>query len=186
MTRALTIALISSTMMFAAPHAMAAGESDSSSDTTTCKAGLVFDKKKQKCVKSDDANLNDAEWLENGRALAYAERYDEAIFALNQIDVKDTAQVLNYLGYATRKSGKLEEGLAYYRRALDLDPDYTLARAYMGEALIKKGDRSGAEEQLAEIKSRCGDECREYKLLAAALEPETGWFGRKVRLQSWY
>ncbi|MDZ7824300.1 MAG: hypothetical protein U5K75_09885 [Ahrensia sp.] len=77
--------------------------------------------------------------------------------------------MLNYLGYATRNAGDIEGGLAYYRAAIALDPNYTLARSYMGQALLLKGDRRGAQVQLSEIESRVGVEAREYKLLAVAM-----------------
>ena len=38
--------------------------------------------------------------------------------------------------------------------ALDADPDYPLARSYMGMGLAAEGDLSGAKVQLAEISAR--------------------------------
>ncbi|HMQ57581.1 MAG TPA: tetratricopeptide repeat protein, partial [Rhizobiaceae bacterium] len=108
-------------------------------------------------------------------------RYDEALTLLGQIRQPQTAEVYNYLGYATRKSGDVEGGLAYYRRALEIDPGYTLARSYMGEALIIAGRRDDALAQLGEIKERCGMGCREYVILARAL---TGVTDSELR-QTW-
>ena len=73
------------------------------------------------------------------------------------------------LGFSHRKAGRIEEGMRYYQAALAVDPNYTLARSYMGLGLLDSGDRDGAEEQLALIKASAGTETREYRLLADAL-----------------
>lgn len=148
--------------------AAGSGDSGSSGAATTCATGQVYDSKSGKCVKKT-SSLDDRQLLENGKAFAYAGRYDEAVAVLSLVRNQKDAEVLNYLGFATRKSGDLLGGLAYYRKAIKLDPDYTLARSYMGEALLLQGDRRGAMEQLSEIGARCGTGCREYVVLARAL-----------------
>ena len=42
------------------------------------------------------------------------------------------------------------------------DPDFTLAREYMGEAYLTLGDVEAAKGQLAEIEKRCGTGCAAY------------------------
>jgi tetratricopeptide (TPR) repeat protein len=69
-----------------------------------------------------------------GRALELDGKYPEA---------------LNLQGYAWRKLGDLEKSIAAYVACLDLKPDYAAAREYYGQALLAKGDRKGAEAQLA-------------------------------------
>ncbi|MEM9573901.1 MAG: hypothetical protein AAF870_01585 [Pseudomonadota bacterium] len=166
---ALRIALILSITALTPLHVHAAGSSDTpASNVSECEEGQVYDKKAKECVDEEKSSMNDADLLDNGRALAYAERFDEAIAVLSKIEIRD-AEVLNYLGYATRNAGDVEKGLSFYRAALDLDPDYTLARSYMGQALLNKGDRRGALIQLDEIEKRVGSETREYKMLAHAL-----------------
>ena len=63
----------------------------------------------------------------------------------------------------------MQKGLKYYQAALAVDPDYTLARSYMGEAFLQLGYRDKAVEQLAEIKLRCVGACPEYAALDAAI-----------------
>ena len=77
--------------------------------------------------------------------------------------------VLNYLGYSHRKMGRLAEGMAYYKKALAIDPDFVLAREYLGEGYLAAGKLRLAEEQLAEIAKRCGTDCKAYRQLAAAI-----------------
>jgi tetratricopeptide (TPR) repeat protein len=88
---------------------------------------------------------------------------------LGYIADKEDPRVLNYLGYSHRKSGRIGVGLGYYQEALRIDPDYVLAREYLGEAYLTLGDVAAARNQLAEIEKRCGKGCREYSQLAEQL-----------------
>lgn len=97
--------------------------------------------------------------------------------------IKDRQQprVLNSIGYSTRKLGDIDKGIEYYHQALALDPDYTKARQYLGEAYLMKDDVAKAKEQLAEIGDRCGGPCEDYSLLVNAIvahvtgEETVGW-----------
>ncbi|MEM9104387.1 MAG: hypothetical protein AAGC96_01930, partial [Pseudomonadota bacterium] len=58
----------------------------------------------------------------------------------------------------------------YYRQAVAMDPEYTLVREYMGEALLQKDDLAGALEQLAEIRRLCESRtCDEYNTLSGKI-----------------
>lgn len=103
------------------------------------------------------------------RELVRAEHYEEAIAALEALDRPEDPNVLNYLGYSHRKLGKIDKGLAYYARALDVDPDFVLAREYLGEGHVEQGDLEKARLQLAEIEKRCGSSCEAYEDLAAVI-----------------
>lgn len=152
--------------MLTATPVYAAGDN---SNTNTCNAGWVWDKQKKKCVRKD-ASLDQDSLYDAGRSLAHAGRFEEAIEILSRASAKDDKRVLNYLGYSNRKLGRIDVGLEYYRRALALDPEYTLVREYMGEALLQKGDLEGALEQLVEIKRLCkGRGCSEYTDLAGQI-----------------
>jgi predicted Zn-dependent protease len=140
------------------------------SEATECNSGWVWDKQKKKCVPESSSSLDDTDLLDSGIALAYAGRYEDAIRALKLISDTSDPQVWNFLGYATRKSGDVTGGLAYYGKALAIDPDFTLARAYMGEAFLTIGDRQAATAQLRDIERRDGREGEAYVYLANALE----------------
>lgn len=170
--------LIAATLLMAivplSAHAAPSGnETNGADEFRNCATGEVWDQRQQTCVQADEQSLDDEQLFENGRALAYLGRFDEAVTVLTMIRDRQRPDVLNYLGYATRNAGDVEAGLAFYRQAIALDPDYTLARSYMGQALLLKGDRAGALAQLDEIEARCGDGCREYVLLAEALVAAT-------------
>jgi tetratricopeptide (TPR) repeat protein len=108
---------------------------------------------------SDDELYNAAYWQ------AKAGRYQEALTLLARANQNDP-RVLSYQGFATRKLGNVDAALVLYEKALAINPDYTVARAYMGEAFLTQGDAARAREQLGEIEQRCGKVCAEYADLA--------------------
>lgn len=147
--------------------ARAAGEE---TDTPTCKKGEVYDKKAKKCVKQASENLTDQDRTEYAYALAEAGRYEEALEIIGTLRKPDTAEALNYKGFATRKLGRVEEGIGYYLQSVALNPRYAKVREYLGEAYVQQGRPELAQEQLAVIETICGKECEEYEDLAEALE----------------
>ncbi|MEX3009498.1 tetratricopeptide repeat protein [Hoeflea sp. TYP-13] len=160
----LTAGLVMSTPVFAA----GSGGGSGSSSNNPCNSGWVWDKSKRKCVRQS-SEVDQESLYEAGRQLAHAERYQEAIDVLMMASSNDK-RVLNYLGYSHRKLGHVDVGLTYYRQALALDPEYTLVREYMGEALLQKGDLKGALEQLSEIRRLCeGRGCSEYNELSGQI-----------------
>jgi len=164
------IATAVATSIFTAVPVYAAG-GDNSTIMPTCKKGKVWDKSKKKCViVKKSSQLDDENIYLAGRDLALLERFDEAIAVLSYASNKNDPRILNFLGYAHRKAGRVDVGLGYYREALRIDPDYTLVREYMGEAFLQKNDVESALGQLAEIEKRCGTRCREYTLLASMIQ----------------
>lgn len=150
--------------------AISAGDGGGSGDTTQqCKAGEVWDKSQNKCVQAK-SGIDDDSLYEAGRDLALAGRYDEAIKVLTLASDKSDPRILNYLGYSHRKAGRVTVGLGYYQEALRQNPDYTLAREYMGEAYLQKGDLASARAQLSEIEKRAGRDSKEYAELARQIE----------------
>ncbi|MGB6770045.1 MAG: tetratricopeptide repeat protein, partial [Methyloceanibacter sp.] len=65
--------------------------------------------------------------------------------------------------------GDIDKGIDYYHQALAIDPNYTKARQYLGEAYLLKDDVGKAKEQLMEIAQRCGGPCDDYELLVKAI-----------------
>jgi tetratricopeptide (TPR) repeat protein len=148
--------------------ALSVADSGGKDDTGTCPRGEVYDSRSGKCVKQGSA-LPDKVLNDYAAALSKAGRYDEALATLDLLRNPNTAEALNYRGYATRKLGRLDEGIDYYRRSVALDPRYPLVREYLGEAFVIKGDMGSAKAQLQAIKGICGTDCAQYKHLAAAI-----------------
>ena len=145
------------------------GGGGGSSDSTTCQAGEVYDARAMRCVKRQAGILPDKALAEYAYVLAKAERYGEALDVLNLMKKPNTPEALNYRGYATRKLGRVDEGISYYLKSVKLDPRYAQVREYLGEAYVIKGDMARAKAQLRKIKAICGTECEEYEDLAKAI-----------------
>jgi tetratricopeptide (TPR) repeat protein len=136
-----------------------------------CKKGEVVKKVKgvKKCVKVESGILPDEDLYQQGRQLAKAGQYDWALQVLAAIQNQNDPRVLNYTGYSNRKAGRLEIGITYYRKALAIDPNFVLAREYLGEGYVAAGKIDLAQIQLSEIKTRAGVDSEEYKDLSKAI-----------------
>ena len=55
----------------------------------------------------------------------------------------------NLVGYSSRHLKNYDQALVAYGKCLELRPDYTLAREYLGEAYLEMGKVDKAREQLA-------------------------------------
>ena len=155
-------------LMIAGP-ALADGGGSGGSDKTTCPRGEVYDARTMSCVKQGSSVLPDKALTDYAYALAKAWRFDEALDVLNLLKNPNTAEALNYRGYVTRKMGRVDEGIAYYRKSIALAPRYAQVREYLGEAYVIKHDIARAKAQLRVIKTICGTGCEEYKHLAGAI-----------------
>jgi tetratricopeptide (TPR) repeat protein len=162
--------------MFAAAFALAltagptlaVADSGGKDDTASCPRGEVWDSRSGRCVKQGSA-LPDKVLTDYAAALSKSQRYDEALAVLDLLRNPNTAEALNYRGYATRKLGRVDEGIDFYRRSVALDPRYAQVREYLGEAYVVKGDVASAKAQLRAIKGICGTSCEQYKHLAEAI-----------------
>jgi tetratricopeptide (TPR) repeat protein len=134
-----------------------------------CATGQVWDQKTGKCVKAENGVLPDKALTDYANTLIKAGRYEEVIAVLDLLRDPNTPVALNYRGYATRKLGRLDEGIGYYLRSVALDPHYAQVREYLGEAYLIKGDIARARAQLLAIKRICGTVCEEYQHLAVAI-----------------
>jgi hypothetical protein len=82
------------------------GSGGASAETVKkCKTGEVWDKKAKKCIKLSGAILSDEQLYEEASALADAGEFEWALTLLGAIRDQNDPRVLNYTGYANRKSG---------------------------------------------------------------------------------
>ena len=117
------------------------------------------------CAVAATAAMPDTELFYAGYWLAKNGKYKEALSYLGRATKKDE-RILTYMGFATRKLGDVDAAMPLYAAALALNPDYSVARAYRGEAYLTKGLSEKARAELAEIERRCGTTCAEYADLA--------------------
>ena len=81
-----------------------------------------------------------------------------------------SADAENWLGYAYRKSGRLEQAFAHYDRALSIDPRHRGAHEYVGEAYLMVDNLPKAEEHLKILDHLCLLPCEEFTDLKEAIE----------------
>ena len=99
------------------------------------------------------------------------EQFDRAISELRKAaDLRPkNADIQNYLGFAYRKSGKLEASGNHYAKALQLDPDHKGALEYQGELFLMTGTPEKAHANLARLEVLCPSGCSELTDLKAAI-----------------
>jgi tetratricopeptide (TPR) repeat protein len=141
-----------------------------------CNEGWTYNKQKGVCEQT--SLLDDGTLTEQGRALALNGYYEGALEALMAVRNKNDATVLTYIGYATRKLGQVDEGIAWYHKALAVDPGNVHTREYLGEGYVAAGRLDLAKQELAKLEALCGKGCEQYEALSAAIagEPEQ-WGG---------
>ena len=168
-------------LALALPLAAFAAGSDSSSPpkptgtTQSCTKGLVLDAGSGKCVAPKDSRLDDDQRYEAVREFAYAGQYGNALATLDAMSEQQSDRVLTYRGFLARKTGDMDAGMAYYRAALELNPDNLLVRSYMGQAYVELGNIEAAREQLTEIRRRGGRTGWPEFALRSALEQGKGY-----------
>jgi tetratricopeptide (TPR) repeat protein len=144
------------------------GSTSGGASTPDCSKGYVWSTQKSKCVKATSSNMDDKTLYSQGRDLALAGRYQEALDALDAVKNQDS-MVLTMIGYSKRKMGNYDEGLVYYQKALVLDPNNVDTHEYLGEAYAEKGKLDLAKAELVKVASVCGTTCEQYQDLANAI-----------------
>ena len=97
--------------------------------------------------------------------------YKEAFNKLQTANKKDknNPNILNYMGFTSRKSGNFDEAEKYYLKGLSLDPTHNGINEYLGELYVATNRHNLAVERLEILKS-CN--CQEYKQLKAVIAGE--------------
>ena len=80
---------------------------------------------------------------------------------------KKNADLLNYFGYALRKTGDFEKAEIYYLEGLGLDAEHLGINEYLGELYVQTGRIELAKERLQIL---AGCKCEEYDELKELIE----------------
>lgn len=104
--------------------------------------------------------------------LINAERFEEGLDALRQAQaaIGPHPDILNYMGFASRKLGRLDVALGYYQEALALEPNHLGANEYLGELYLQMGRTRDAQSQLARLDHLCAYGCAQREELARWIE----------------
>lgn len=88
--------------------------------------------------------------------------YSRAFKKLNKAYKTDkkNPNILNYMGFTSRKTGNFNEAENYYLAGLDLDPKHNGINEYLGELYVQTNRIDKANERLAVLKN-C--DCEEYQ-----------------------
>ena len=134
-------------------HVFAAG-SDNSSETSET---ALYDKA-VKLVKRA-GKLEKKDKPEKAKKL-YAQAFKE----LNKAYTSDkkNPDILNYMGFTSRKTGNFKEAEDYYLKGLNLNPKHNGINEYLGELYVQTNRIDKAKERLAVLKN-CN--CEEYQEL---------------------
>lgn len=134
-----------------------------------CKQYAEGSSKWKKCIKKYSAELKDDDLYWAGTVLAVADDYSGALEIYALAHNPSDPRILTMTGYATRKLGRVEEGIALYKKALALDPNLVETREYLGEGYLQLGKLAEARMELDEIAKRCGTSCEAYAALDKAI-----------------
>ncbi len=134
---------------------MAAG-SDSSSGSSSDKESLYEDavklvKRAGKLEKKDKTDKAKKLYSQAFKKLEKAYKSD-----------KKNPDILNYMGFTTRKTGNFEKAEKFYLEGLSLKPNHNGINEYLGELYVQTNRIDKANERLEVLKS-CN--CKEYSEL---------------------
>ena len=131
---------------------MAAG-SDSSSDSSSNEDSLYKDA--VKLVKRA-GKLEKKDKTDKAKKL-YAQAFNKLEKAYKSD--KKNPDILNYMGFTTRKTGNFEKAEKFYLEGLSLKPNHNGINEYLGELYVQTNRIDKANERLEVLKS-CN--CKEY------------------------
>ena len=136
--------------------AYAAG-SDSSSDDT--KSNYYKDAKK---LVNRAGKLEKKEKVEKAKKL-----YSQAFEKLEKAYSSDSnnPDILNYMGYTSRKIGNFEQAEKFYLKGLNIKPDHYGINEYLGELYVQTNRIDKANERLEVLKNCNCDEFQELELI---------------------
>ena len=145
--------------LFLCANVMAAGSDSSSSDSSggeSNKKSLYEDA--VKLVKRA-GKLEKKEKTDKAKKL-----YSKAFNKLETANKKDknNPDILNYMGFTSRKSGNFNEAEKFYLKGLSLDPKHNGINEYLGELYVQTNRIEKAKERLAVLKN-CN--CKEFQEL---------------------
>ena len=78
---------------------------------------------------------------------------------------KKNPDILNYMGYTTRKVGNFDQAEVFYLEGLKIKPNHNGINEYLGELYVQTNQIDKANERLAVLKNCNCDEYNELELI---------------------
>ena len=78
---------------------------------------------------------------------------------------KKNPDILNYMGYTTRKVGNFQQAEKFYLEGLKIKPNHNGINEYLGELYVQTNQMDKANERLAVLKNCNCDEYNELELI---------------------
>ena len=78
---------------------------------------------------------------------------------------KQNPDILNYMGYTSRKTGNFEQAEKFYLTGLSIQPDHNGINEYLGELYVQTNRIDKARERLDVLKDCNCDEFKELELI---------------------
>ena len=78
---------------------------------------------------------------------------------------KKNPDILNYMGFTTRKTGNFEKAEKFYLEGLKIKPNHNGINEYLGELYVQTNQIDKANERLAVLKNCNCDEYNELQLI---------------------
>ena len=132
------------------------------SDSSGGSSGGGGESKPENLYKSSINLIKRAGKLEKKDKKEKAEKlYSQAFKKLSKALKKDknNPDILNYMGYTSRKIGNFSEAESYYLKGLAIDPRHNGINEYLGELYVQTNRIDKANERL-EVLKKCN--CEEY------------------------
>ena len=142
--------------LFLTNNTYAAGSSSSSSSSSNYDKAVKLIKSAKKYEQKDKAD----------KAKKNYEKAQKLLIKSNDKN-PNNANILNYLGFTTRKLGDFVEGEKYYLQGLSIEPKHVGINEYLGELYVVTNKIDLAKERLEVLKS-CN--CDEYKDLKEIIQ----------------
>ncbi len=144
----LLLSLILSTSLMAAGSDSSGSSSSSSNEESLYEDAVKLVKRAGKLEKKDKTD--------KAKKL-YAQAFDKLEKA-HKTDKKNP-DILNYMGFTTRKTGNFEKAEKFYLKGLSIKPNHNGINEYLGELYVQTNRIDKANERL-EVLKNCN--CKEY------------------------
>ena len=154
--------LVLLTTLFLCANLMAAGSDSSSSDSSGGESN------KQSLYEDAVKLVKRAGKLEKKEKLDKAKKlYSKAFSKLEKAHKSDkkNPDILNYMGFTTRKVGNFEQAEKFYLQGLKIKPNHNGINEYLGELYVQTNQIDKANERLAVLKNCNCDEYNELELI---------------------